>query len=265
MRAPLAAQLEFPGAFGVEQHHRLDPHAAVLGAAEAQHIHPRAPGHVGGAGPGGDQRIGKTGAVHMHGQVVILCDRSQGLDLVRRINRPTFGHIGDRHRAALRAMYAACFLAVDHRAQGGGGRCIRLRGYAPGGCKTRSARGRPAWPETAHWRRCRWRPDRPRPRALRTGHESGRAPAWPDHRRHRASHSHHWRPPPVLSEAKNISGLPLSNGLPSPLRGHRIRGWSSPARCAPRGASARASRSAAGASRAAAGPRTGGDRHRKRA
>ena len=46
MPAALAPELELPGARRVEQHHRLDPEAAVLGAAEAQHVDPRLPGQL---------------------------------------------------------------------------------------------------------------------------------------------------------------------------------------------------------------------------
>ena len=68
--APLAAQFELPRLCGVEEHHRLDPQAAVLGAAKRQDVDPRLPGHLGRGRAGGDQRIGKARAVKVAGQAL---------------------------------------------------------------------------------------------------------------------------------------------------------------------------------------------------
>lgn len=51
MPAAFAAQLELPGAGGIEENHRLDSEAAVLGAAEGENIDARAPGQIGGEQP----------------------------------------------------------------------------------------------------------------------------------------------------------------------------------------------------------------------
>ena len=70
MPAALAAQLELPGPGRVEQHHRLDPEAAVLGAAEAQHVDTRLPGQLRRRAAEMHQRVGETRPVHVHRQPV---------------------------------------------------------------------------------------------------------------------------------------------------------------------------------------------------
>ena len=95
MRPALAAQLEFPGFFRVEEHYRLGPHQPVLGAPERDRVDPRLPGHLGRAASQCHQRVGKARAVQMGLEPVFAGNGGQGGKLVQRMNRPALGHLGD--------------------------------------------------------------------------------------------------------------------------------------------------------------------------
>ena len=118
MRAAFAAQLEFPRLLRVEENHGFDTHAAVLGAAKAHHIDARFPRHLSRGAAQCHQRIGKTRAVHMDGQVVFLGHRGQRPQLFKAVHPAAFRHLRDRHRSALRRVHVARHPRDDGPAQG---------------------------------------------------------------------------------------------------------------------------------------------------
>ena len=127
MRPAFAAQLEFPGLVGVEQHHRLDAHAAVLGAAKAEDVDARFPRHFGRGAVQRVDGIGKTRAVQMDGQVEFAGHGGQGAQLVQRIDLATFGHLSDADGAALWPVHTARLFACDGRVQRLGGHLVAAR------------------------------------------------------------------------------------------------------------------------------------------
>ena len=176
-------------------HHRLDPEAAVLGAAERQR-HRRRPAR---SSPPGSRRWRpahwQARAVQMHRQPVALAPPPPARRPRRRNRRvPRLGDVGQVETAPgctpctppcpVRAI-AASSAAGRHPG-------VRRRRPAPASrrrCRTPARRIRPprhgpcggrrprpradrGSPAPARWRRCRWRPDRPRPRAPRRSRRS---------------------------------------------------------------------------------------------
>ncbi len=80
---------EVLGQAAVEKHHRLAHRQAILGAAEAQHIHAGPPGDLGRMHAKRRHRIGKARAVHVHAQLPPLGDGRDGAHLLHRETVPT--------------------------------------------------------------------------------------------------------------------------------------------------------------------------------
>ena len=126
MRPALAAQLKFPGFFGVEKNHRLNARAAVFGAAKADHINACAPCHIGGAAAKRDQRIGKTRPIQMGLLAKFVRHSGKIGQLLQAVDLPPLGDLGDRHRPALWPMHTAGFFGQIGAAQGLGAHLIAL-------------------------------------------------------------------------------------------------------------------------------------------
>ena len=117
MSAPLAPQFELPGFGRIENHHRLDAQAAVLGAAERQDVDPGPPRHVCRGAAGCHDGVGKSRTIHMDGQRKLARDACQGRDFGRAVGCARLGQVGQRHHAALRRVDIALGGVANRRSK----------------------------------------------------------------------------------------------------------------------------------------------------
>ena len=74
---------------------------AVLGAAEAEHVDARPPGHVGGAAAEARAGIGEAGPVHVQAQAERPAGRREGAQLGEAVDLPRLGRLRDGDDAGL--------------------------------------------------------------------------------------------------------------------------------------------------------------------
>ena len=109
----LAAIQEVVGQGAVEEDHRLHAERAVLGGAEREHIHARLPGELGRRAAQAHQRVGETGAVHVHAQAPRA--RSSASAAPRPgVDRAEFGRLRERQHAGALFVFAAAH-GGEHR------------------------------------------------------------------------------------------------------------------------------------------------------
>ena len=113
---------EFAGEVPVEEHHRLRRKQAVLGASEAEHVHPGAPREVGGGPaplPAGRGGIGEAGAIEVHREPVGAREFPQCPQLGGGIQRAQLGGLSEGERPQLRKVDPVA-PARQRRERGGG-------------------------------------------------------------------------------------------------------------------------------------------------
>ncbi len=97
----LAAVVEVIGQGAIEEQDRFAHGHAVLGAAEAQHIHPGLPGQLRWRAAQGGTGVGEACAIHVQVQPQLLAGGADRLELVGVVHRAHFGGLGDGHHAWL--------------------------------------------------------------------------------------------------------------------------------------------------------------------
>lgn len=102
--AALADIGELAGLGGVEEDHGLGAPAAVLGGAEGQDVDAALPGHLGRRHAGGGQTVGKARAVHVEGEIAVMGDLRDRLDLVAAVERAGLAGLADGHGHGLAGM-----------------------------------------------------------------------------------------------------------------------------------------------------------------
>ena len=107
---------------GLEKNDRLGSKTTVFGASKRQHINACLPGHLGRRHSKRHEGIGKTGAVHVHAEIVAVRHRSNRLNFFDRINRARLAGLGNTDTCWLGMMHVSC--PID-------GLFERLRGDAP--------------------------------------------------------------------------------------------------------------------------------------
>ncbi|OIQ67047.1 hypothetical protein GALL_513800 [mine drainage metagenome] len=111
LRGELPGLLHAPGEIGrqlaVEKHHRFAHGQTVLGAAEAQHVHPGAPGDVARMTAQRSHGVGEPGPVHVQLEMVALGHGGNGAHLFDAIHRAQLGGLGDGDDLGLGRMNVA--------------------------------------------------------------------------------------------------------------------------------------------------------------
>ena len=88
----------------VEEDQRFGRQAAVLGAAEGEHVDAGPPGDIGRRNAQRDNRIGKPCPIHVDGAVVGMGDVGNRTHLVRTVGRTQLGQFGEADRDRLAAV-----------------------------------------------------------------------------------------------------------------------------------------------------------------